>query len=128
MTKALYPSPGQLVLYCKVMSRVNRRTFVTMEEGTNSMRHVSREYTNAKIIRNAKLNAVYKHANRGGSVSGAVVEVMDFDFNYYDNFVERKKVLRYDKRTKKKEYWSEVRNKRTNKLIGRKKWTTAKKI
>lgn len=127
MVKSLYPAPARLKLMCIVSSIKNKKMFSTAEIGTNSMEFASRQYRDTKIVKNAKLNAIYKHMKRGGG-SDATVKVEDFDIEYFDNFVTRKKVFRFDKRTNKKEFWSEVRDSRTKKLVGRSKWKLAETI
>jgi len=127
VTKALYPSKGQIILKCVCRSVIGRRVFTTREDGTNSMNNISAQYRNPKILKNARLNALYKHMSKGGNSSGTV-EVLDFHFNYYTDTVEIKRVLRYDKRTKKREYWSESRRKSDGKLLGRRKWKLAEEL
>ena len=85
MTKELYPAPGRIKVICKVTSIRNKRKFTSTETGTNSMHNVAKEYQ--EKIRNAKLNAIYKHMNRGGG-SDATVEVIDFDIVYFTDKVK----------------------------------------
>lgn len=141
-TKALYKAPGQIVYKIRVTTN-----YTTIQYGTNTVSNVAGMYRDEKVIRNLKLNAIFKHLNekkkrrqtsklrqflsqQGNSgsafdVTNAELEILDFEFFYYDDEVTRKRVLRYDKRTKKEEYWSETRRIKDNKLVGRIKWKEA---
>jgi hypothetical protein len=110
VTKELYPVPGRIIITCRVTSIRNRRKYTSTEIGTNSMHNVARDYKDK--IQNAKLNAVYKHMNRGGG-SDAVVEVIDFDISYFKD-----KVTIHREQINKKKYvyaTDKVTGKRVNK-------------
>jgi hypothetical protein len=60
------------------------------------MSNVARDYK--EKIGNAKLNAIYKHMNRGGG-SDAIVEASDFDITYFTTQV---KIVKEDRSFKDK--------------------------
>lgn len=88
MTKEIYSVPGRIKITCSVTSIRNKRKYTSTEVGTNSCINVSRDYKDK--IMNAKLNAIYKHMNRGGG-SDAVVTVIDFDITYFTRQVRIEK-------------------------------------
>lgn len=101
MTKELYPVPGRIKVTCRVTSIRNGRKYTSTEIGTNSMPNVVRDYQSK--IANAKLNAIYKHVNRGGG-SDAVVEVIDFDIKYFTDKVKIHKETKYNNKRQKRTY------------------------
>lgn len=101
MTKQLLPAPGRIKIICHVVSIRNRRKYTSTEVGTNSCTNVARDYQTK--IKNAKLNAIYKHMNKGGG-SDAVVEVTDFDIEYFIKVVKIVKYEKVDKKGNKKRY------------------------
>lgn len=107
MTKYLYPAPGQLILRCIVSSKVGKKTFTTNEIGTCSMFNLARDYRDK--WNNAKYNAWYKHKHKGGS-SGAMIQVIDYDFRYFIDVVDIKRIRRKDGH-----YYSVSIDKRTGK-------------
>jgi hypothetical protein len=119
MTKEIYPAPGRIKITCSVTSIRNRKKYTSTEIGTNSCTNVARDYKDK--IHNAKLNAIYKHMNRGGG-SDAVVTVIDFDIVYFTRQVKIEKQTKSyktkDGKVKKQTYAYAV-DKNTNKRVHR---------
>ena len=127
MTKALYPAPARIHIDVTYMSISRGKTKLTNIIATNSTVNIRNAIKNRKFLLNAIYNGAYKHFSKGGN-SGFTFKINDFDIEYFDDYIINKRVYRYDKRTRKREYWSESRRKTDGKLIGRALWRRQNEI
>jgi hypothetical protein len=119
MTKELYPAPARIKITCRVTSIRNGRKYSSEEVGTNSMLNASRDYK--EKIQNAKLNAIYKHMNRGGG-SDATVQVIDYDIVYFTKQVRIVKEIKSYKNKQgkiQKQTYAYAVDKNTGKRVNR---------
>jgi len=142
MTRVLYKSTAQMRFTFKITTiKANGRITSKLYEGNAFMHNALGEYNNKGVYIRAKKDALYQYYNDNDiTVSGSpklsdipesvTIEPLHYEINYKDDFakVKRKKVLRFDKRTKKKGYWNEVRRLSDGKLISRTKWRVGEDV